>query len=100
MAQEGQAMKTYAFENVVPASKTFSVEDSALLRVGRSAPGVYLTSEAAMRYARTLRWLMGRMRGESLTPEMRVLHVTAVEGLLELLEAPQHLQSRVAGQDE
>lgn len=42
----------------------------------------------------------GTDEGERLTPEMRVLHVTAVEGLLELLEAPQHLQSRVAGQDE
>lgn len=93
-------MSPYALERVLPASKTFPADESAVLQVGRAAPGVFLTGEAAMRYSRALRWLLARMKNQSLTPEMRVLHVTAVEGLLELLEAPQHLQDRVAEQNE
>lgn len=66
--------------------------ETGLLRVGRMGPGLYIDGATAKRQARTIRWLMRRVGQEPVSREMRVIHTTALEELLTLLESVESSQ--------
>jgi hypothetical protein len=100
MAQGDETMTCCAGERTVSMPITIEPNENGKPSGGRYAPGVLLTSEEAERHSKMLRWLLLRLRKEALTPEMRLLHVTAIEGLLELLDPPQRRDLRVAAEDD